>query len=364
VNDYRSMLERVAERADVTTLPVPASIRAAGDRRTRRSRAITGAAAAAILVAATGAVMLHHDEKKVEPAGTILPNRVTIFDPDGRVSFVAGDGTRQTIPAKNVDRFAVSPDGSQLVYVGDANGDASGGRRLWIANADGTHAHYLRAPCAGCEPGFGVTWSSDGAEIAYSVFTPGHQPAQLRIRDLRSRREQVIRMPAGEEARGPQFSPDGQLLAINVDTEGGEYPAILDPARGISSLTPLAGVYNEVQLPSWSRDGRTIYFTATTTGDNVNDTSARNDLYAVTADGSSTRQITHAKAGERFLGAIPYKDEFLTSRAEGDGPWTVGWLSADGTTFTPMTGPDGQQVLGNRAQPQQPGSPTAAGAVR
>jgi dipeptidyl aminopeptidase/acylaminoacyl peptidase len=353
MNDYRSMLERVAARADPTTLAVPATIRAAGDRRARRRHAIAGIAAATLLVA-TGAVIHNHDVKTVEPARNILPNRVTIFDPHGKVSFVATDGTRRTIPAKNVDRFELSPDGSQLAYISDANGDADGGRRLWIANTDGTHPHPLPAPCTGCEPGFGVTWSNDGAKIAYSVFTPGDQPAQLRIRDLTTGDEQILRMPAGEEARGPKFSPDGQLLAINVSTDSGEYPAILEPARGISSLTPLAGVSNEVQLPSWSRDGRTIYFTATTTGHNVNDTSARNDLYAVTADGSSTRQITHAKAGERFIGAIPYNDEFLISRAEGDGPWTVGWLSADGTTFTPMTGPDGQPVLGNRAQLQQP----------
>ena len=298
--------------------------------------------------------MLNQDEKTVEPARNILPNRVTIFAPNGKLSFVADDGSRQTIAAKNVDRFELSPDGSRLAYVSDTNGDANGGRRLWIAHADGTDPQPLPAPCAGCEPGFGVTWSNDGTKIAYSVFTPGHKPAQLRIRDLASGDEQTLRMPAGEDARGPRFSPDGQLLAINVSTEGGEYPATLDPARGITSLTPLGGVYNEVQLPWWSQDGRTIYFTATETGDNVNDTSGRNDLYAVTADGSSTRQITHAKAGERFIGAIPYKDEFLTSRAEGDGPWTVGWLSADGTTFTPMTGPDGKPVLGNRAQLQQP----------
>jgi dipeptidyl aminopeptidase/acylaminoacyl peptidase len=346
-----TMIEK--ELPEVETLEAYENLERDVRRLHRRRQAVIGSAAAAVLlVAAAGAVVLSHDQKDVEPAQSPLPNRVTIFDPDGNVSVVADDGTRQSLPVKGVDRFALSPDGSQIAYVRDTDPQADGGRRLWIANADGTDPHAVPAPCTGCEPGFGVTWSNDGAKVAYSVFTPGQKPAQLRIRDLATGTEQVFRMPAGEDARGPRFSPDGRLLAINVATENGEYPATLDPARGSASLTPLGGVYNQVQAPWWSADGRTIYFTATVTGDNVNDTSAPNDLYAVAADGSSTRQITHASAGERFFGVVPYRNVFLTSRAEGRGPWTVGWLSADGATFTPMTGPDGKPVLGTGAQLQ------------
>jgi Tol biopolymer transport system component len=107
-----------------------------------------------------------------------------------------------------------------------------------------------------------------------------------------------------------------------------------------------------VQTPTWSADGRTIYFTATTNGDDTSDVAASIDLFAVGSDGTDLRQITHASVGERFYAATPYGDRFLINRAVGNGPWEVGWLSPDGTTFTPMTDDSGQPVLGTMPQLQ------------
>src|SRR5262249_8644819 len=158
------------------------------------------------------------------------------YDPNGRISYVADDGTRQAIPAKRVDRFALSPDGQQSAYISYTNAKDASGRKLWIANADGTEPRQVPMPCQGCEPGFGVTWSHDGTRIAYSVFTPGTQPAKLAIWDVTTgSQQQVFTMPPGDDGRGLTFSPDDKLLAMNLATEGGEGVATLDPARGITS---------------------------------------------------------------------------------------------------------------------------------
>ena len=82
------------------------------------------------------------------------------------------------------------------------------------------------------------------------------------------------------------------------------------------------------------------------------DITASNDLYAADADGSVLRQVTHAGPGERFFAATAYKKQFLISRALGSGLWVVGLLSSDGSTFTPLEGPDGKHVVGTAAELQ------------
>ena len=320
-------------------------------RRDGRRRAVIAGAAAAVLVAATGAVVLSRaDDGKVEPAPTPrTPARVMYLDADGALSSLAHDGSRRRLAVKHVDRFTLSPDGRQLAYV---TADSAGARRLWFAKVDGTGAHRVAAPCTGCQPGYGVAWSHDGTRLAYSVFMPGDAPAQLRIRTISTGDEQVVTLPLGTDARGLRFSPDDRLLALNVSTDGGNYVAWLDPARAGSPDTRLTPAYHQVQLPSWSADGRTIYFTATTGGDGTQDTSATIDLFSVGIDGSDLRQLTHAKPGERYFAVVPYAGRFLVSRAEGSSPWQLGWLSADGTRFTPLKDRDGKPVLGSAAQLQ------------
>jgi Tol biopolymer transport system component len=319
-------------------------------RRDNHRRVALVGAAAAVLALATGAVLLNRDGGEVQPAPPPdLPNRVATLD-NGGVSFVAEDGARHSVHAKGVDRFALSPDGKELAYI--AGTDPGVRRWLYVADADGTDPHRLPAPCARCQPGYGVSWSNDGTRLVYVAWTPGNKPAQLRIRTLATGQEQVLRMPAGFEPRGPRFSPDDRSLAVSVVGVAGQYVATLNLAEGMSSLTGRSDRYSQVQVPSWSADGQTVYFTATTSGDNTTDVTARIDLYASDADGSGVRQITHADAGERFFGAVPYRDQFLISRAVGDDPWVVGWLSGDGSTFTPMEGPDGKPVLGTGAQLQ------------
>jgi hypothetical protein len=321
-------------------------------RGSRRRRALIGAAAAVVVAAAASAVLLNqHHESQMSPARNTMPNRVTTFDQGGRLSYVADDGSRQIVPAKNVDRFALSPDGNQIAYTTYSNKHWVA-RKLWLAKADGTDPHQVAMPCDTCQPGYGVAWSHDGSRLLYVVWPGKNKAAQVRIRNVATGTDRVFRMPLGVDPRGPSFSPDDQSVALNVSGEAGSYVATFEPAKGMSSLEPVGDTHNEVQYPSWSADGRTVYFTATTSGQSSGETDASNDLYAVNADGSDLRMVTHAVDGERFFGAVPYKNQFLISRARGNGPYVVGWLSLDGSTFTPMKGPDGKPVLGNTAQIQ------------
>jgi WD40-like Beta Propeller Repeat len=351
------LLNQVADDADATVMADPVEIRRTGDRRAgqvRRNRALIVAAAAALIAGVL--LQIRVGQNTVDPAPPVPPEppaKVTYMNGDG-ISFLAPDGSRHTLRAKNVDRFAFSPNGQKVAYI-TYN---TGANWLWLADADGTHRDRQPAPCAGCMPGYGLTWSNDGTRLAYSVFTPGNQQrAQLRIQTIGTGKEIVYRMPRGCDARGPRFSPDDQTLAINLSCEDGayetgQYVATLDPDLGTSSLTRLTHGYSQVQLPSWSPDGELVYFTATTSGNNSNDTAGTGDLFAVAADGTGLRQITHAAPGERYVAPTRYHDKFLINRAYRTGPWKVGWLSSAGTTFTPIKDPDGKPVLGNQPELQ------------
>lgn len=345
------MNDLAEQRMQPARLAAPEAVRREGDsmRVRRRRRSVLVAAVVVSVAAAATFTATHSSDTAPEPARPpALPNRVTIFDQTGHLSFVADDGSRRTVHARNVDRFALSPDGHRIAYI--TTNDT--GRHLWVAKADGSSRDQLPAPCAGCEPGYGVTWSHDGSRLAYVAWSPGKKADQLRIRTLGTDRERVLRLAPGLEPRGPMFSPDDQSLVVNIATDAGQYVATLDLAERRPSPTRLTDSYSQVQTPAWSQDGRTIYFTATTSGDNTNDVTASVDLFAMTADGTGLRQVTHAVAGERFFAATPYHDKFLVTRALGEEPWTVGWLSDDGSTFTPLKGPDGKPLLGTGPQLQ------------
>jgi Tol biopolymer transport system component len=317
--------------------------------RNRRRTVIGVAAAAAVLVAASGAFLVHRDSgNEIHPAPPPHQHaKVYYFDNDGKVSYVGDDGARQTLPVNNVDRVAFSS-GGQVAYITD-DGKT---RSLWIADTDGSNAQQQPASCDGCKPGYGVTWSNDGRRLAYAVFTPGHDPTQLRVLTVGSDDALTFDMPRGCDPRGPRFSPDDQSLAFNLSCHDGEHVATLDPNVATSTPTKVAGSWSQVQVPSWSRDGETLYFTATTSGDNTNDVTASIDVFAVGADGTNLRQITHAAPGERYFGATPVGNGFLVSRAEGSAPSEVGWLSADGSTFTPKKDSNGEPLLGSQPRLQ------------
>jgi Tol biopolymer transport system component len=344
------MNDLAEQRIQPARLAEPEVVRRAGDvmRARRRRRTVLVAAAAAVIAAGATFTITRNQDSTPEPARPpAMPNQVTIFDQTGHLSFVTDDGSLQTIHARNVDRFAMSPDGHRIAYI--TNDD--NGRHLWIAHADGSSRERLSAPCAGCEPGYGLTWSTDGSRVAYVVWVPG-KPNQLRIRRISTGEERVLRLPPGLEPRGTKFSPDDQSLVVNIATDDGQYVATLNLAEPRPSPTKLTRTYSQVQTPTWSEDGQTIYFTATTSGDNTSDVTASIDLYAMNAGGTELRQVTHAATGESYTFVTPYKDEFLVTHAVGKHPSTVGWLSADGNTYTPMKGPDGEPLLGSWAQLQ------------
>jgi dipeptidyl aminopeptidase/acylaminoacyl peptidase len=132
-----------------------------------------------------------------------------------------------------------SPDGTQLVFTSSRSGESL---NIWLASADGSNAHQLtHGP--GTVQG-SPSWSPDGRHIAF-------------------------------DATGD----DGRLAVWTIDADGGS------PRR----ITTGPGDQN---TPTWSRDGRWIYFSFNQEG--------KNDTWRVPANGGSAERVTHG--GSAFFG--------------------------------------------------------------
>jgi Tol biopolymer transport system component len=123
-----------------------------------------------------------------------------------------------------------SPDGRRITF----HSDRSGNLEIWICDSDGTNLMELTSFGANKRAG-SPRWSPDGHQIAFDVFEKGK----------------------------------GDVYVINVDDR---------------VTRPIAMEVSTDHLPSWSRDGKWIYF--------ASDRSGRYEVWKTSAHGGQTLQVT------------------------------------------------------------------------
>jgi hypothetical protein len=297
-------------------------------------------------------------------AGPISTAGATFPGANGRIAFVSDIGGRNGVYTMNRNGGDVSfvaassdifftfqpewsPDGSRLVFSGDATGDrdiyavnsdGSGleqltdhpaddqnpawspdGRRivfssyrsgggdadLYVMNADGTGVHNITStPTAG---EFGPDWSPDGRQISFDRYgTTGTQ--DVWTIDLVSRRQ--VNLTPGTPASfdgAAGWSPDGKNLVFGSSREGGfDLFVMRADGAGVHNITPGAGNESE---GSWSPDGTSIVFSSDRTGNY--------DIFISAADGSDAVNVTRSPATELRPTWQPLR------RSLGDGLFTV-----------------------------------------
>jgi eukaryotic-like serine/threonine-protein kinase len=276
-----------------------------GPARARaRPRTIALAVIALVAAIASGSLLLRRRDAAVRaPGGTVasgFDRKLTqlttgagveewpAWSPDGtRLAYVAEvDGFRQlfvrTLATGEEHRVthgprddiqpAWSPDGARLVFVratadsgklapSDINGWYFEGGDVWSVDVGSGREAPLVSNA------FGPAWSPDGARLAFDASWAG--PRRIWISDGAGRNPRQLTSDSSEAVihAGPRWSPDGRRLVFRrIDKTDSDIMTAEVASDATTRVTHDASTDLD---PTWSRDGRWIYF-ASNRGGGIN----------------------------------------------------------------------------------------------
>jgi Tol biopolymer transport system component/DNA-binding winged helix-turn-helix (wHTH) protein len=213
--------------------------------------------------------------------------------PEGTLWRSKVDGTQRlqlTEPSLEAALPRWSPDGKQIVFMGRA---PNTNWRVYVIGSGGGGTHDL-VPSA--PVGFDPTWSPDGKSIVLTLNEAGEPNAPsgpgIGIVDVQTHK--VTLVPKASQLFSPRWSPDGKYIAaITADSQK---LVMFDLAT--QQWEDLVNM--PIGYPSWSHDGRYLYFDTTLTDDPA--------VYRVRILDRKLERLVSLKGYQRFWG------EF--------GPWT------------------------------------------
>ena len=192
------------------------------------------------------------------------------------------------------------------------------GYDLRLVRADGTCDRAAR------ESGAAELSPSISVRGSVLVYWRSAEPSnELVIVELRSGRERVLRYE-GLVVEQPEVSPDGEWIVFEGIVPPGRADVYVVPARG-GVPVPLAADPADDGWPSWSADGRTVYFSSARSG--------KNQVWRVGIDGSGLEQVSSDETSALTCGA-----------------------SACAVEGRPTAAPGGRHIAFARATPSQEGA--------
>lgn len=205
----------------------------------------------------------------------------------------AGGATRVVAASPGVQYFSptFSPDGNTLVY---ARAGEDGGTDLYAVNP------FAGGPPRKITVGRGrasnsPTFSPDGSRIAYMSDRGGTQ--EIYISDADGTNAQILtpfRFGDQKERSGPDWSPDGRLIAFQGKIDGLFQVFTVSPRERVPKQYTSQGNNED---PSWAPDSRHIVFTSTRTG--------VRQLFVLDIESGRSRQLTRGAGGARLAAWSP-----------------------------------------------------------
>lgn len=295
MSELRSGLRRV-----ISELSPPADsfdrLRQYRARWTRRRR--VGAGVLGVLVAAAGLAVLFIASPigdRVHPAdsgGATVTNGRIAFESDGDIFLMEPDGT-SVVNLTKTSEFselypAWSPDGTRIAFVGCKGCTSASG--IYVMNHDGTAVTQLTDD-SGVDAA--PDWSPDGTRLVYQSDRTGHWsedegyvPGDEDIFIVGADGGEPTQLTSGPPREmNPSWSPDGTRIAYQV-VDGTKSSSIYVMNSDGTGKTRLTDASLWAAFPAWSPDGSQIAFGV------LNPETTTYDLYLMTPDGSTVRQVT------------------------------------------------------------------------
>ena len=248
MNETRDLLERVGERF---AFPDEAfeRLERRRDRKRRNQRIAAGVVGIAVFVAAIWVIATGGPFDRTQPAvtGPTVPPAPGVPEVDYVIDL--NTGVMTPLPEAIIrslggplfeHHYAVSPDRSQLAYVGTDEGED----QIFIARIDGTGVRQVTHEPNGA---WSPAWSPDGTRIAYEGFDSGHVLG-LYVLDVVSGESTQIsganpayvragdRGPGPAQPAEPHFTPDGSSLVYTDGSEGHPVIRTVPVVGGTSTL--------------------------------------------------------------------------------------------------------------------------------
>ncbi len=197
---------------------------------------------------------------RVSSASLSPTGKRALFEARGEIFSVPvekGDARNLTRSSGAADRAPVwSPDGGEIAWFSDPGN----GYQLLIAAQDGL-AEPRRLAIGESRMAWETTWSPDGSRIAFVDDDVRVRVVEVATGDVVTADVGGANIERGE--MGLAWSPDSKWLAYSRTFPNGLRRIVVWSAED-GEARPLTDLMADARAPSWDRDGRRLYFLAST----------------------------------------------------------------------------------------------------